>query len=65
MEIHGDEQSAKKNTSGIIRGEKYKTEDACGSKQYPVSARDKYQYPLLNFHLGNVQLSLKIFVLFL
>ena len=64
MEIHRDEQTAKKNPPGIIGGKKHKSDDAGDNKQYPVRSGDKYQYPLLNFHLGYVQLSLKIYVLF-
>ena len=55
MEIHRDEQTAKKNTPGIISGKKHKSDNAGGNKQNPVCSGDKYQYPLLNFHLGNVR----------
>ena len=65
MEIQRDEQTAKKNTPGIIGGKKHKSYHAGDNKQNPVCSGDKYQYPLFNFQLGNVRLSLKISVLFL
>ena len=65
MEIHRDEQTAKKNTPGIISRKKHKSDDAGDPEQDPVCSGDKYQYSLLNFHLGNVRLSLKISVPFL
>ena len=55
MEVHRDEQSAKKNTPGIVSGEKHKCDNAGGNKQNPVCSGDKYQYPLLNFHLGDTR----------
>ena len=43
MEIHRDEQTAKENTPGIIRGQKKESENAGGNKQNPVCSGDKFQ----------------------
>jgi len=55
VKIHRDEQTAKKNTPGKISGKKHKSDNTGDNKQNPVCSGDKYQYPLLNFHLGNVR----------
>lgn len=58
VEIHRDEQTAEKNPPGISGGKQHKSQKGSRCEQNPVRSRDKYQYPLLNFHLDNTWLPL-------